>query len=84
MNPANICTPAFGVNMSLTSWIHFPSGLHRKRGVLAFADGHTEVHRWLDSRTLPQLTSGYYIGHGAAAFGSPDLAWLAERTTSKK
>ena len=84
VNPANICTPAFGVDMSLTSWIHFPSGLHRKRGVLVFADGHTEVHRWLDSRTLPQLTSGYYIGHGAAAFGSPDLAWLAERTTSKK
>ena len=84
VNPANICTPAFGVDMTLVNWIHFPSGLHRKRGVLAFGDGHTEVHRWLDSRTLPQLTSGFYIGHGTAAFGSPDLAWLAERTTSKK
>ena len=84
VNPANICTPAFGVDMSLAVWIHFPSSLHRQRGVLAFADGHVEAHRWLDSRTLPQLTSGYYIGHGAAAFGSPDLAWLAERTTSKK
>ncbi len=84
VNPANICTPAFGVDMTLASWVHFPSGVHRKRGVLAFADGHTEVHRWLDSRTLPQLTSGFYIGHGTAAFGSPDLAWLAEHTTSKK
>lgn len=84
VNPANICTPAFGVDMSLATWIHFPSGLHRKRGVLAFGDGHVEVHHWLDSRTLPQLTSGSYIGHGAFAIGSPDLAWLAERTTSKK
>ena len=84
VNPANICTPAFGVDMTQASWIHFPSGLHRQRGVLAFGDGHIEVHRWLDRRTLPQLTSGFFIGHGASAIGSPDLAWLAERTTSRK
>ncbi len=84
VNPANICTPAFGVDMSLASWIHFPSGLHRQRGVLAFGDGHIEVHHWLDRRTLPQLTSGFYISHGAFAIGSQDLAWLAERTTSRK
>ena len=84
VNPANICTPAFGVNMSLTSWIHYPSGLHNRRGVLAFADGHVEAHHWLDSRTMPKLTSGTYIGHSDSAVGNADLVWLAERTTSKK
>ena len=83
VNPANICTPAFGVDMSLSSWIHYPSGLHNRRGVLAFADGHVEVHHWLDFRTLPKLTSGSYIGHGIAAAGNVDLSWIAERTTSK-
>ena len=84
VNPANICTPAFGVDMTLASWIHYPSGLHNRRGVLAFADGHVEVHHWLDGRTLPKLTSGSFIGHGDIAIGNSDLAWLAARTTSKK
>ena len=84
VNPANICTPGFGVDMSLGTWIHYPSGLHNRRGVMAFADGHTETHRWIDPRTLPQLTSGTYIGHGVAAAGNSDLAWIAQRTTSKK
>jgi prepilin-type N-terminal cleavage/methylation domain-containing protein/prepilin-type processing-associated H-X9-DG protein len=85
VNPANICTPAFGVDMTLSSWIHFPSGLHRQRAIIAFADGHVEPHRWQDSRTMPQLAGGsVYIGHGYAAAGNPDLRWIAERTTLKK
>jgi prepilin-type N-terminal cleavage/methylation domain-containing protein len=83
VNPANICTPGFGVDMSLQTWIHYPSGLHRQRGVLAFGDGHVEPHRWLDSRTLKTLTSGNYIGHGDSAAGNVDLVWIADRTTSK-
>jgi prepilin-type N-terminal cleavage/methylation domain-containing protein/prepilin-type processing-associated H-X9-DG protein len=84
VNPANICTPGFGVDMSLYTWIHYPSGLHDRRGVIAFADGHVELHRWLDVRTMPQLTSGTYIGHGISAAGNRDLAWIAQRTTSAK
>jgi prepilin-type processing-associated H-X9-DG protein len=84
VNPANICTPAFGVDMSLASWTHYPSGLHNRRGVLAFADGHVEVHHWLNPLTMPKLVNGSYIGHGNNAVGNVDLAWLAERTTSKK
>lgn len=82
VNPANICTPAFGVDMSLGSWIHYPSGLHNRRGVLSFADGHVEVHRWLNPLTMPKLVNGSFIGHGDFAGGNVDLAWIAERTTS--
>jgi len=58
VNPASICTPAFGVDMTLQSWIHYPSDLHRQRGVLAFADSHVEPHRWLDARTMLHLAGG--------------------------
>ncbi len=85
VNPANICTPAFGVDMNLQTWIHYPSDQHRRSGAMAFADDHVEVHRWQDSRTLLHLAGGSaYIGHDNGAFGNPDLAWIAERTTSKK
>lgn len=85
VNPANICTPSFGVDMSLLTWIHYPSDLHRQRGVIAFADGHVEPHRWQDARTMLSLSgSSTYIGHGNSAIGNPDLAWIASQTTSKK
>jgi prepilin-type N-terminal cleavage/methylation domain-containing protein len=83
VNPANICTPAFGVDMTLGTWIHYPSGLHNRRGVLAFADDHVEVHQWLNPGTLPQLAGSTFIGHFNSAFGNSDLAWIAERTTSR-
>ena len=85
VNPASICTPAFGVDMTLQTWIHLPSDLHRQRAVLAFADGHVEAHRWLDSRTMTHLAGGTaYIPHGTAAANSQDLHWIGERTTSLK
>ena len=84
VNAANICTPGFGVDMTQESWIHYPSYLHRSRGVLSYADGHAEEHRWLDSRTMVHLASGSYIGHGTPSFNNPDLAWICARTTSRK
>jgi prepilin-type N-terminal cleavage/methylation domain-containing protein/prepilin-type processing-associated H-X9-DG protein len=85
VNPASICTPGFGVDMSLSTWIHLPSALHRQRGILAFADGHVEPHRWLDGRTMVQIPGGSaYIPHGTPSSGNPDLSWLGERTTSKR
>jgi prepilin-type N-terminal cleavage/methylation domain-containing protein/prepilin-type processing-associated H-X9-DG protein len=85
VNPASICTPAFGVDMSLQTWIHLPSDEHRQRGVLAFADGHVEPHHWLDARTMLHLANGTaYIPHGTASVNNPDLIWIAARTTSKK
>jgi prepilin-type N-terminal cleavage/methylation domain-containing protein/prepilin-type processing-associated H-X9-DG protein len=85
VNPASICTPAFGVDMTLATWIHYPSDLHRKGGVLAFADGHVEHHLWQDARTMLHLSDGQaYIPHGISSSGNPDLNWIAEQTTSKK
>jgi len=85
VNPASICTPAFGVDMNLQTWIHLPSGLHRQRGVQAFADGHVEAHRWQDPRTMISLAgTGNYIPHGTPSPNNPDLIWIAARTTSLK
>lgn len=85
VNPASICTPGFGVDMSLQTWIHLPSAQHRQRGILAFADGHVEPHRWVDGRTMVQIPGGSaYIPHGTPSSGNSDLDWIGERTTSKR
>ena len=84
VNPANICTPGFGVDMNLQFIIHYPSFLHRGLGVVAFADNHIEAHKWLDPRTRKTVTGANYIHHEDAVAGNKDFAWIANRTTSRK
>ena len=85
VNPASICTPAFGVNMSQENFIHYPSSFHRGVGVVAFADGHIESHKWVDARTRVGLPPGeQYIPHNQASPNNPDLQWIRDRTTTRK
>lgn len=60
---------------------HWPARRHGGRGALSFADGHGELHRWLDPRTAPPVRTwdeAFAVGFGAA--DNPDYAWLWERT----
>jgi prepilin-type N-terminal cleavage/methylation domain-containing protein len=84
VNPANICTPGFGVDMNLQVIIHYPSYLHRGMGVVAFADSHIESHKWLDPRTRKTVTGINYIHHEDRVAGNNDFTWIASHTTSKK
>jgi prepilin-type N-terminal cleavage/methylation domain-containing protein/prepilin-type processing-associated H-X9-DG protein len=85
VNPANICTPAFGVDMSFYTFIHYPSDLHRNVGVVTFADGHVETHKWVNPQTTVGLPPGSaYLPHGTPALYNKDLIWIGQRTTSKK
>ncbi len=84
VNPASICTPAFGVDMNLQSIIHYPSFLHRGLGLVAFADSHIESHKWLDPRTRKTVTGANYIHHEDPVAGNKDFAWIANHTTSRK
>ncbi len=85
VNPASICTPAFGVDMNMGTFVHYPSALHGKKGVISFADGHVEAHRWLDPRTDKQVPSGAtYIQHNDPSANNRDLRWLAQHTTVLK
>lgn len=70
--------------------IDFPANFHNNASALSFADGHAEMHRWLDSRTLqPNLYCGclsHYAAEGRfiSAPNSPDVAWLQSRTSVKR
>ena len=85
VNPASICTPAFGVDMTLETFIHYPSDLHNGAGVVSFADSHVESHKWLDPRTRVGIPRGeQYIPHGVPSPNNQDISWIAQRTTSRK
>jgi len=85
VNPASICTPGFGVNMTSDVFIHYPSTFHRGMGVVSFVDSHVESHKWSDPRTRKGLPGGaQYIPHNDPSPNNKDLVWIRERTTSKK
>lgn len=84
VNPASICTPAFGVDMSRETFVHYPSSLHGGVGVISFADGHVEAHKWVDARTKKNLPGGAnYIPHNEASPNNQDIRWLHDRATSR-
>ncbi len=81
VNPASICSPAFGVDMAGDTMFHYPSALHGGLGVLAFVDGHAEAHKWVDPRTRRNAAAGDVIHHEDRVPNDPDLTWLKEHTT---
>jgi prepilin-type N-terminal cleavage/methylation domain-containing protein len=87
LTPQNLCTPAFIILMpgrATDTFFHFPAVHHNRGGVLSFADGHSEAHRWRDPRTIRTAALGTKIGHNLTLPGNRDLLWLQDRASSLK
>ncbi len=77
---------AFAVAMTQPEQIiDWPGRYHNGSAGLAFADGHSEIHRWLDPRT--KIPSNYrsdpkdYLTHKIQP-GNQDIVWLQRRTSA--
>lgn len=58
-----------------------PGSFHNSGGSFSFADGHLEMKRWRDSRTLRPVV---YVGYNTASVpNSEDYAWLNDRSPYK-
>lgn len=58
----------------------YPAALHNRAATLSFADGHVELHRWMDPRTSPAPTYAQRLAFGVPSPNNPDLEWLWDRT----
>ena len=77
----------FAVEMTAKfAMLDYPASYHDESGVVTFADGHLEVHRWIETTTKPPIHPGDHLSL-LPTFTSTtdrDLLWLTERTTLKK
>ncbi|MBI2926171.1 MAG: hypothetical protein HYY24_10760 [Verrucomicrobia bacterium] len=75
----SIRTCIFGLARDATYgvWGSYPAARHGKAGTLGFVDGHVEMKRWVDPRTLVPVT-GIAPPPARNVFGSPDYhyVWL--------
>jgi hypothetical protein len=61
-----------------------PGFYHHLACGFSFADGHSEMRRWRDGRTMPPLVPEGYVNDWFASPDNPDVAWLQERATRPK
>jgi prepilin-type processing-associated H-X9-DG protein len=67
--------------------VDVPASYHGRAGGCSFADGHSEIKRWRDPRTMPALNRSrdldlvsYRNQRGA---NNPDVFWMLDRSTRK-
>ncbi len=58
-----------------------PGYYHHFACGFSFADGHSEIHRWRDNRTMPPLVPGGFVNDNFASPQNQDVSWLQERAT---
>jgi prepilin-type N-terminal cleavage/methylation domain-containing protein len=70
---------------SLTQWDgDFPGYYHGRAGGLSFADGHSEIRRWKDARTMSPIGTNMTSYSGISRQpNNRDIIWMQERSTRR-
>lgn len=69
-------------NLASAALPDVPASFHGKAAGIAFADGHSEIHKWKDSRTMPPvMRTGSPPAVSQA--NNVDVLWFWQHTTMK-
>ena len=87
----------FGINMNGTAhgttaanpnayaFFDFPAYYHNRAAGFAFTDGHSEIHRWLDARTMTRMGRTSIVRlPGTPSPNNVDVAWINDHASVAK
>jgi len=65
--------------------VNWPAYYHNLAAGLAFSDGHSEIHRWRDGRTMPPVRDVTLVQNlsGTSSPNNPDVFWLQDHASVK-
>ncbi len=63
--------------------VDFPASYHGSACGFAFVDGHSEIHRWKDARTMPKLRPGQGLSLNVSSPDNQDVYWMMDHSTRK-
>ncbi|PYI83451.1 MAG: hypothetical protein DME26_14950 [Verrucomicrobia bacterium] len=63
--------------------VDYPASYHNGAAGYSFVDGHSEIKKWKDARTMPVLKKGQLLPLNVASPNNPDAFWMMERSTRK-
>jgi len=69
-------------NLAATTMVDFPASYHNRAAGFAFADGHSEIHKWVDPRTCPPFN--LYLQLNVPQPNSKDVFWLQDHSTRSR
>jgi prepilin-type processing-associated H-X9-DG protein len=64
--------------------IDVPASYHNGAGGISFADGHAEIHRWLDPRTRQPITGRFMASSVQASPGNRDMRYLSNHASIRQ
>jgi prepilin-type N-terminal cleavage/methylation domain-containing protein/prepilin-type processing-associated H-X9-DG protein len=64
-------------NPASTKIVDYPAYYHNGACGFAFADGHSEIHKWRDARTMPPYKPGLPLNQPSP--NNPDVIWMQDR-----
>jgi len=59
--------------------VDYPASYHGNAAGYSFADGHSEIHRFHDPRTMPNIQQGQNLPLNVNLPGDQDLKWMAQK-----
>lgn len=63
--------------------VDFPASFHNGAAGISFADGHSEIHKWLGNAIRPAVKYNGSLTHNIGAGDSAnDVTWLQQRTSA--
>ena len=71
-------------NGALYGFFDLPGIYHAGACGFSFADGHSEIKKWLDARTRPPLVPNGQVADGFSSPRNVDVAWLQDHGTRPK
>ena len=90
INYGNAFTDMTGYPETAAAWrfhYDYPGSYHNRAAGFSFADGHAEIKKWLDDRTVPPVQRGTSLFYGQEYVASPrnrDIFWMQDRSTRRK
>ena len=74
----------FGPDAEARRILDWPASYHNNACGINFADGHSEIKKWVDPRTLAQIEEGQMIVGVQDSPNNPDVIWMSEHATARK
>jgi prepilin-type N-terminal cleavage/methylation domain-containing protein/prepilin-type processing-associated H-X9-DG protein len=68
-------------NPARTKIVDYPAGYHNRSGGFSFADGHSEIRKWVDARTVPNLRPGQNLALNVSSPNNRDVVWCQDHST---
>jgi prepilin-type N-terminal cleavage/methylation domain-containing protein/prepilin-type processing-associated H-X9-DG protein len=73
-----------GAPLSAIMIIDVPASYHNGACGISFSDGHAEIHKWRDARTIVPITGNFMVSSVKSSPGNQDMIYMSEHASRRE